>query len=106
MGTVLKFFKITNNELAIFNEYNFIDSLQLNEVVKRSNAKTRIPKELNFSKFKRISENTEMQIQIGGGIRNVDYAKKISEIVNKVVIGTVAINNRKLFDSYKKFFNT
>ena len=57
MGTVLKFFKITNNELAIFNEYNFIDSLQLNEVIKRSNTKTRIPKELNFSKFKRISEN-------------------------------------------------
>ena len=57
MGTILKFFKITNNELAIFNEYNFIDSLQLNEVIKRSNTKTRIPKELNFSKFKRISEN-------------------------------------------------
>ena len=43
-----------------------------------------------------------MQIQIGGGIRNVDYAKKISEIVNKVVIGTVAINNRKLFEEICK----
>ena len=57
MGSVLKFFKINNNELAIFNEYNFVDSLQLNEVIKRSNTKTRIPSELKSAKFKRVSEN-------------------------------------------------
>ena len=57
MGSVLKFFKINNNELAIFNEYNFVDSLQLNEVIKRSNTKIRIPSELKSAKFKRVSEN-------------------------------------------------
>ena len=57
MGMVLKFFKINNNELAIFNEFNFIDSHQLNEVIKRANTRQRIPSSLNQACFKRISHN-------------------------------------------------
>tara|TARA_B100000029_G_scaffold235347_2_gene232487 strand:- start:11920 stop:12630 length:711 start_codon:yes stop_codon:yes gene_type:complete len=56
----------------------------------------------NYELIKRISESTEIEIQIGGGIRNVDYAKKISENVSKIVIGTVAINNRELFEEICK----
>ena len=56
----------------------------------------------NYELIKRISESTEIEIQIGGGIRDVDYAKRISKNVNKVVIGTVAINNRKLFEEICK----
>ena len=56
----------------------------------------------NYELIKRISESTEIEIQIGGGIRDVDYAKRISKNVNKVVIGTVAINNRELFEEICK----
>ena len=34
MGMILKFFKINNNELAIFNEFNHIDSHQLMKLLK------------------------------------------------------------------------
>ena len=57
MGMILKFFKINNNELAIFNEFNFIDSHHLNEVIKRANTRLRIPSTLNKACFKRISHN-------------------------------------------------
>ena len=57
MGMILKFFKINNNELAIFNEFNFIDGHQLNAVIKRANTRLRIPSSLNQACFKRISDN-------------------------------------------------
>ena len=53
----------------------------------------------NYELIKTISESTEMEIQVGGGIRDVDYAKKISGNVSKVVIGTVAVNNEVLVSS-------
>ena len=57
MGMILKFFKINNSELAIFNEFNFIDNNQLNEVIKRANTRLRVPSTLNQACFKRISYN-------------------------------------------------
>ena len=43
MGTVLKFFKINSSELAIFNESRFVGSIELNEVIKRSNSELKFP---------------------------------------------------------------
>ena len=57
MSSVLKFFKIANGELAIFNSYKFIDPDEINEVIKRSNSKIKIPESLKFSGFQRISDN-------------------------------------------------
>ena len=57
MSSVLKFFKIGNNELAIFNKYKFIDPDELNEVLKRSNSKFKVPNILSFAGFQRVSEN-------------------------------------------------
>ena len=57
MGMILKFFKINNYELAIFNEFNLIYSYQLNEIIKRSNTRLKIPTILNNACFKRISQN-------------------------------------------------
>ena len=48
MSSVLKFFKIGNGELAIFNTYKFIDPDEINEVLKRSNSKIKIPETLKF----------------------------------------------------------
>ena len=57
MSSVLKFFKIGNGELSIFNKYKFVDPDEINEVLKRSNSKLKIPDTLKFSGFQRISEN-------------------------------------------------
>ena len=57
MGTVLKFFKINSSELAIFNESRFVGSIELNEVIKRSNSRVKIPSELKSSCYNRVSEN-------------------------------------------------
>ena len=51
----------------------------------------------NYELIKKISENTKIDIQVGGGIRTLDYAMKISHNVSKIVIGTVAMKNEKLF---------
>ncbi len=57
MGSVLKFLKINNDELVIFNEFNYVSPEQLSEVLKRSNIKMRIPKNLEDACFRRVSEN-------------------------------------------------
>ena len=54
MSSVLKFFKIGNGELSIFNKYKFVDPDEINEVLKRSNSKLKIPDTLKFFWF---SEN-------------------------------------------------
>ena len=51
----------------------------------------------NYELIKKISENTKLEIQIGGGIRDIEYAKKISKDVSKIVIGTIAMKNKELF---------
>ena len=57
MGMILKFFKINNNELAIFNEFSHIYSHQLNEIIKRANTRLRIPSSLDQACFRRVSDN-------------------------------------------------
>ena len=52
MSSVLKFFKIGNGELSIFNKYKFVDPDEINEVLKRSNSKLKIPDTLKFSVFR------------------------------------------------------
>ena len=57
MSSVLKFFRIGNGELAIFNSYKFIETDEINDVLKRSNSRLKIPEILKYSGFQRISEN-------------------------------------------------
>ena len=91
-------------ELATFYDYNPFDLVEkwhkigvnrmhivdLNATLERGN---------NYELIKQISENTNIEIQVGGGIRTTDYAKKISNNVSKIVIGTIAMNNKKLFQN-------
>ena len=55
MSSVLKFFKIGNNELAILIN-KFIDPDELNEVLKDPNSNLKSPN-FKFSGFQRVSEN-------------------------------------------------
>jgi len=48
----------------------------------------------NFASIEKILKETNLFVQVGGGIRNEERIKLYSEIgVNRVILGTVAINN-------------
>ncbi len=48
----------------------------------------------NFSSIEQIASNTNLFIQVGGGIRNEERIKTYSDIgVNRVILGTVAVKN-------------
>ena len=91
-----------NPELATFYDYNPLDLVEkwqkigiskihivdLDATLERGN---------NYDIIKKISKYTDIEIQVGGGIRTIEYAKKISNDVSKIVIGTIAIKNNELF---------
>ena len=93
-----------NPELATFYDYSPLELVEkwqeigisqmhivdLDATLERGN---------NYELIKEISENTKLEIQIGGGIRDIEYAKKISKDVSKIVIGTVAMKNKELFQN-------
>lgn len=55
-----------------------------------------INKEVSFSVIKKIIKETSVPLQIGGGIRDVEYAKKLLDLdVERVIIGTMGIKNPK-----------
>jgi len=93
-----------NPELATFYDYSPLELVEkwqeigisrmhivdLDATLERGN---------NYELIKKISENTKLEIQIGGGIRDIEYAKKISKDVSKIVIGTIAMKNKELFQN-------
>lgn len=59
----------------------------------------------NTSIVKKIVEIIDIPIQMGGGIRDINYAKKLLDIgIDRIIIGTMAIkepeNIKKLSDEY------
>jgi phosphoribosylformimino-5-aminoimidazole carboxamide ribotide isomerase len=51
----------------------------------------------NIKSIKEITENTSAFIQVGGGIQSIDDVKNLIECgVNRVIIGSVAVNNFEL----------
>jgi len=57
--------------------------------------------------IKKISKISKIKIQVGGGIRSIERIKKLLDFgIDKVIIGTAAINNIEFFKSAcKKFEN-
>lgn len=52
---------------------------------------------INKASLEKIVKNIEIPIQIGGGIRNVEKARDLIEIgVERVIVGTIAIENKEL----------
>lgn len=64
-------------------------------------------KNLNHRSFIKVKENTSCKIQVGGGIRNiktVDYL--LENMIDRVVLGTIAVTNPQLIKKLcKKFPN-
>ena len=108
MSAVLKFFKIGNNELAIFNKYKFIDPDELNEVLKRSNSKLKVPNILSFAGFQRVSENRlNFLMDCGKPTEEKTHASSLSfefsHGTEKIVVncGSPFINNKKLSEALR-----
>ncbi len=108
MSSVLKFFKIGNGELSIFNKYKFVDPDEINEVLKRSNSKLKIPDTLKFSGFQRISENRlSFLMDCGKPTQEKTHASSLSFEFShgseKIVVncGSPFINNKKLSEALR-----
>ncbi len=108
MSSVLKFFKMGNGELAIFNTYKFIEPDEVNEVIKRSNSKLKTPDVLKFSGFHRISENRlNFLMDCGKPTSEKTHASSLSfefsHGIEKIVVncGSPFINNKKLSEALR-----
>ncbi len=57
----------------------------------------------NICIIEEISKNTSLSIEIGGGIRSMDTIERYLSIgVNKVILGTVAVDNEEFLDEALK----
>ncbi len=43
--------------------------------------------------IKKIAKELTINLQVGGGIRDIDYAKEILKIAHSIILGTLAYNN-------------
>jgi len=62
---------------------------------------------VNQKLIEKICKSTKIRVQIGGGIRSIDYIKNLIDIgVDRVVLGTVAVEDTKLLkNACTKFKN-
>lgn len=48
----------------------------------------------NKDVIKSIAENTEIEIEVGGGIRSIDYAMEMLDYADHIIIGTLAYKDK------------
>jgi len=61
---------------------------------------------INENIIKEISKINKIKIQVGGGVRSLDYIKKLLDFgVDKVIVGTAAIENIKFLKTACDKFN-
>ena len=59
----------------------------------------------NVKLIEEICKLTKIRIQIGGGIRSIDHIKKLIDIgVDRVVLGTIAVEDTKLLENVCNIF--
>ena len=52
----------------------------------------------NLNAIRKVREKVSMPVQVGGGIRSIEYADKMVELgIDRLVIGTIALEKRDLF---------
>jgi phosphoribosylformimino-5-aminoimidazole carboxamide ribotide isomerase len=67
-------------------------------------ARTGLPKNINI--IKTISKGINIPVEVGGGIRNFDLIKELIDYgINRVVLGTTAVNNPNTLGKYCQEFS-
>ena len=103
MISVLKYFRIADGQLAIFNDHDYIQSKKIDNVIKKGRDKTnKIPYFLNEAGYHRVAKNKLIFIMDCGQPNNFNtYASSLSfefsHQKNKIVVncGSPFINNKK-----------
>jgi len=109
MVNVLKFFRIADGQLSIFNEHDYIDSIKIENVIKKGGRKIKkIPSILHSSGFHRVSKNKLTFLMDCGQPSNANtYAGSLSfefsHQKNKIVVncGSPFINNKKWHEAMR-----
>ncbi len=57
----------------------------------------------NINIIKKIQEEVSVPIQLGGGIRSLDYAEKLLDLgIERLILGTLAIENPQIIENLSK----
>jgi len=101
------FNKITQYEKLPSEQANEFSDLGFNNIHLVDLDRALSADQLNESIIKKISKNKKIKIQIGGGIRSIEYIQKLLNFgVDKVILGTAAIKDVKfLAEACSKFSN-
>lgn len=60
----------------------------------------------NFDIIKKVLDTVSVPIQVGGGIRNVDYAKNLLDIgIERIILGTMAIENPEIISELSQEYS-
>ncbi len=93
-GDMDKFTVYSDNPLQIAENFQLMGVRRLH-IVDLDGAKQ--GESVNFDIIKNIATYTDMEIEVGGGIRNAERASEYFEIgVNYVILGTLAVKNPEL----------
>ncbi len=108
MSTVLKFFRIGDGHLSIFNKYDFVVINKINNVLKKSNNKLRLPKVSECSGFLRVSKNKLIFIMDCGKptpekTHAGSLSFELSYLSEKIVVncGSPFVNNKNWNDAMR-----
>ena len=108
MSTILKFFRIGDGHLSIFNKYDFVLPKKINNVLKKANNKVKLPIVSKFSDFYRISKNKLLFLMdCGSPTREKTHAGslsfELSYLSEKIVVncGSPFVNNKDWNDAMR-----
>ena len=109
MISVLKYFRIADGQLAIFNDHVYIQSQKIDNVIKKGRDKTnKIPHFLNEAGYHRVAKNKLVFLMDCGQPNNFNtYAGTLSfefsHQKNKIVVncGSPFINNKKWHEAMR-----
>ena len=100
------FNKITQYEKSPPEQANEFSNLGFNNIPLVDLDGALSANQLNENIIKKISENKKIKIQIGGGVRSIQQIKKLLSFgVDKVILGTAAINNLQFLQEACDKFN-
>lgn len=90
------------NAIKIFNE-KFVDEIIILDIgsVKRTDI------EINFSYIKKLIDECFMPVTYGGGIKNIDDAKKLFDLgIDKICLNNALLYDLSLINKFTNYFGT